>query len=139
MYYAMPPSPYLAEWQRVFRVGVLPQLTRDNLVALRDALQSNDPRLMQGDTTYPPPFPHVLGWPCDRCCLLAFPGLTDGLTTVGELNTFFARMCAAIDAAIGEPAGVRHLLQWYDDQPRAEVFAALVAEIDAALAPVEAA
>jgi hypothetical protein len=138
MYY--PPTPaYLSEWTRVWRVGVVPQLTRDNLVALRDALQSNDPRLMQGGTTYPPPLPNVQDWRCESCCLVAFPGFSDGLTTAGELNTYFAEACHRADLALGEPAAIRHLLHFWDNGSRADVFAALIAELDAALAPKEAA
>ena len=38
-------------WQKVFRVGIAPQLSTPALIALKRALESDDPRLLQGETT----------------------------------------------------------------------------------------
>ncbi len=133
------PPAYLSEWQRVLRDGLLPLLSHEAKVALRDALARDDARLIQGGTTTPPPLACVQDWKCEGACLVGFCGLADGLETVGEIEQFFGRMCWEIDQRVGEPAGVRHLLNYFDNEPRPEVFAALVAELDAALSEQEAA
>jgi hypothetical protein len=56
------------------------------------------------------------------------------LETVAEVEEFFARSCFQADQRLGEPAGCRRFLNWYDDTPRDEMRKELLAEIDRALA-----
>jgi hypothetical protein len=129
------------EWRRVFREGVAPVLPAAGLAALRDALARDDPRLVQGCTTSPPPLDCVLDWPCEAACPTAFcrwqGGESDG--TVGDCEEFFAKVCYEADQRLGEPAAVRFFLDWVDDTPRDEMRRLLLAEVDLALAGREAA
>ena len=125
----------LPSWQRVWRLGVEPLLSTPALTALRRGLADDDPALIQGTTTFPPPMMCVQDWDVEAACALGYCGWRgDGLTTVGEVEEFFARMCFSIDQAVGEPAGCRHFLNWWDETPREELRALMLPELDAALA-----
>ncbi len=136
-------------WQR----GVLPQMTTRQLEVLRDALVSDDNRLLQGATTSPPPLLCVQDWPCEGGCLIAFPyAFEDGDSpepraswaegvavlaspkTVGEVEQHFAEVCWAADQAIGEPAVIRELINWFDETPREVMRRELLTEVTAGLA-----
>jgi hypothetical protein len=122
-------------WRKVWREGVAPVLSTNGLNALRVALTVDDPKLLQGATTSPPPMQCVLDWPCEGACLIGYAGWRgDGLKEVGEVDEFFARVCFEADQRLGEPAAVRYLLNWFDDTPRDEVRREMTREIDRALA-----
>ena len=102
---------------------------------LRQALTNDDPRLLQGATTTPPPLQCVQDWPVEAACALGFCGWQgDGLETVAEVEEFFARMCFEIDQRLGEPAACRWFLNWFDETPRDEMRALLAAEVTRSLA-----
>jgi hypothetical protein len=42
-------------WRRVWRSGIVPQLTTEGLRGLLKALEKDSPRLITGATTSPPP------------------------------------------------------------------------------------
>jgi hypothetical protein len=120
----------MENWRKVWRDGAAPLLSDAGLEALRAALLNDDPRLVQGTTTMPPPLQCVQDWGVECACLLALPGwLGDGLETVAEVEEFFARMCFEIDNLIGEPAACHWLLNWFDDTPRDEMRRELLAEV----------
>ncbi len=63
----------------------------------------------------PSPSMAVKDWPCEGACLLTYTGWKgDGLYTVGECEEYFARLCYEVDKKLGEPAGVRDLLNFWD-------------------------
>jgi hypothetical protein len=122
-------------WQLTFRKGIAPALSTAGLEALRRALLDDSAQLVQGATTQPPPLQAVETWPCEAGCALAlacWKGL--GLVTVGEVELAFALACCQADERLGEPAGCRWFLNWYDDTPRDEMRRALLAEVNAVLA-----
>jgi len=127
----------LENWRRCWRAaaGVL---ARNELEALRAGLLLDDRCLLQGATTEPPPLMVCQDWPVEACCPLAYAGWQCGLTTVAEVEEFFARVCHEIDEALGEPAGCRWLLNWIDETPRAAMIAALLPEVETALAKPDA-
>ncbi len=126
-------------WRCVWRDGIVPQLSTRALSELRQALLSDDPRLQQGATTTPPPLLKVQDWPVEAACAIGYCGWQgEGLETVGQVEEFFARVCAAADARLGEPAAVRHFLNWYDDTPRTQMRQELLAEVERALAQRQA-
>ena len=131
----------MESWRNVWRNGFVPALSRFGLSALRDALRGDDARLTQGSTTTPPPLLCVQDWPCEGACALGFCGWQgEGLTTVGEVEEYFAKCCFEADHRLGEPAACRHFLNWFDDAPRDEMRRELLAEVELALAtrvPVE--
>lgn len=122
-------------WRYVWRNGFAPVLTTAELVALRTALASDDPRLTQGSTTTPPPLICLQSWPVEAACALGFCGWQgDDLGTVGQVEEFFARVCHEADQRLGEPAACRWFLNHWDDTPRAQAFAELLEEVELALA-----
>ena len=125
----------MESWRKVWRDGMAPQLSVTALSALQQALQNDDPRLLQGATTSPPPLECVRDWPVEAACVLGFCGWQgEGLETVAEVEEFFARSCFEADQRLGEPAACRWFLNWFDDTPRDEMRRALLAEVEKALA-----
>lgn len=121
----------MESWKLVWRKGFSKVLTADSLTALAEALRTDDKRLVQGSTTTPPPLLCVHDWPVEATDAIGFCGWQgEGLTTVGEVEEFFARACYACDAQLGEPAACRWFLEWYDDTPRHEMRAELLAEVE---------
>lgn len=122
-------------WRRVFRNGMIPHLPTVGLEALRDGLCDDDPALIQGATTTPPPLAIVSDWPVEAACFLGYCGWKGlDLETVGQVEEFFARICYECDNQLGEPAVCRHMLNWYDDTPRGEMRQLLLGEVELALA-----
>jgi len=125
----------MESWRKVWQEGVVPLLSTAGLEALRQALVSNDVRLLQGATTTPPPLQCVQDWPVEAACALGFCGWQgEGLETVAEVEEFFARMCFEVDQRLGEPAACRWFLNWFDETPRDEMRAELIGEVNLALA-----
>src|SRR5947208_106683 len=125
----------MESWRKVWREGVVPLLSTGALEALRRGLLGDDNRLVQGATTTPPPLPSVQDWPVEAACALGYCGWQgEGLETVAEVEEFFARMCFEIDQRLGEPAGCRWFLNWFDETPRDAMRQELLAEVNAALA-----
>jgi hypothetical protein len=125
----------MENWRRVWRDGFAPLLSRSALEKLRDALRSDDARLIQGSTTTPPPLMCVQDWSVQCACALGFCGWQgDGLTTVGQVAEYFNSLMLLCDARLGEPAGSRWFLSWFDETPRPEMRVELLAEVEMALA-----
>jgi hypothetical protein len=109
------------------------------LLALRQALESDDGRLIQGATTEPPPLQTVLDWPVEKACAVCF-ALWQGdgdFHTVGEVEAAFARACHEADQTFGEPAACRYFLNWFDQAPRDQMRQELLAEVNLALSSRE--
>jgi hypothetical protein len=125
----------MESWRKVWREGLAPLLSTSGLQALRRGLADDDNRLVQGTTTTPPPLVSVQDWPVEAACALGYCGWQgEGLETVAEVEEFFARMCCEIDHRLGEPAGCRWFLNWFDETPREEMRRELLAEVNRALA-----
>lgn len=119
-------------WRIVFR-HFARIANREGLTALLEALETDNPRLLQGVTTSPPPLACYVDQAVEGCCMVGFTGWREGCTTVTEVEEYFASMCYQIDAALNEPGGCRFLLNWYDETPREEVRAKLIPELRFAL------
>jgi hypothetical protein len=118
------------KWRETWRRGVAPLLPTRGLEALALALTSDDARLLQGATTSPPSLKCVWDWPVEAACLLAYPmWRLAGDYTVGDCEADFASLCFQIDEALGEPAGCRHLMNWFDDTPRDRMRRELLPEV----------
>jgi hypothetical protein len=122
----------LESWRKTFRVAA-PLLSDAALAALETALVTDDKRLIQGATTSPPPLPAVADYPVEAACLLGFCGAIDhggfGVATVAETEEAFSRYCFDIDTALGEPSGVRNLLNPFDEMPRDAMIASFLPEV----------
>lgn len=105
--------------KKCFVDGFVPVISTAGLQALRQACLTDDPRLSQGSTTTPPPLMCVQDWPVEAACALGFCGWQgEELTTVGEVEEYFALACFRAGEILGEPAACRHFLNWYDTTPR---------------------
>jgi hypothetical protein len=49
------------------------------------------------------------------------------------VEEYFARLCQAADAALGEPAAVRWFLNWFDEEPRNLMRVQLLVEVQQSL------
>lgn len=137
----------IESWRRVWREAAAPLLSMGQLEALRHALDTDDPRLIQGATTMPPPLNCVRDWPVEAACLIGYAAAAglgwfatglDGApnpaaATVGDVEEVFAKACFAMDERMGEPAACRWLLNWFDDTPRQEMRRELLMEVLQAL------
>jgi hypothetical protein len=125
----------MESWRKVWRDGLEPLISTAGLEALRAALQSDDARLLQGATTTPPPLQCVQDWPVEAACALGYCGWQgEGLESVAEVEEYFARLCFEVDQRLGEPAACRWFLNWFDETPRDEMRALLLAEVNRTLA-----
>ncbi len=125
-------------WREVWRKGFGPLISTAGLQALQKALEADDPRLMQGATTSPPPLQCVQDWPVEAACATAYCGWRgDGLNTVAEVEEYFAKLCYDADTALGEPAACRWFLNAFDEWPRDSMRPLLLAEVKRSLAKQE--
>lgn len=120
----------MEKWRRTWREAIVPHLSRVGLLALEAALRTDDPRLLQGATCFPPLLDALRERPIEAACALGYCGWQGGrLSRVGELERYFHDLCNAVDAAFNEPAACRYFLNWYDDTPRAEMRGELLTEV----------
>lgn len=124
----------MEHWRKVWRDGFAKAFNREHLSHLAEALKNDDVQLIQGATTNPPPLMCVQDWPCEGACAVSYAGWKAGASTVGEVETFFAKACFDADQRLGDPAACRFFLNWFDDTPRAEMRRELLAEVELALA-----
>jgi hypothetical protein len=121
----------LEDWRHCWRAGFAPQISDAGLQALRRALTEDDPNLIQGGTTTPPPLQCVLDWPAEAACPVGYAGWQgDGLATVGEVENYFGALCLEAGRRLGDAAGSRHLLNFVDETPRQEMRRELLAEVE---------
>lgn len=128
-------------WREVWHRGFAPLLSAAELAALAAGLEADDPALIQGATTSPPPLMRVQDWPLEGADAIGYARWkAGGADTVGEAEEFFARSCFECDQLLGEPGGCRWFLNFWDEAPRAELFAEMLTEVRAVLAgrPAEA-
>lgn len=130
----------MESWQKVWRDGLAPLIPTGALEVLQVALRNDDPRLIQGATTSPPPLLCVQEWPVEGACALGFCGWQgEGRETVAEVEEYFARLCFEVDQRLGEPAACRWFLNWFDETPREQMRRLLLAEVQRTLAQRRAA
>lgn len=120
----------MEKWRRVWREGLAPNLSTAGLLALLNALATDDRRLIQGAVSTPPPLEaHRRACVAGGCAIGYCGWQGDQLRSVGEVEDYFHRICEAADAIFSEPASCRFFLNWYDDAPRAEMRRELLAEV----------
>lgn len=118
-------------WRTVFRDGFLKTFSMKHLEAMREGLKGDDPRIIQGATTDPPPLMVTADWPVIAADLIGYAGWQgDGLGTVGAVEEFFARTCFQVNQLLGEPAACRWWLNWSDDEPRSKMFREALEEVE---------
>jgi hypothetical protein len=122
-------SECLPAWQRAWRTGFAPFIATGGLEALRRALWEDDRRLIQNCTTQPPPLCTFEDCPAVCGCALAICGMGEGLTTVGQLDDYFHRLCRQAEEALGWETGPSVFLNYFDDTPRERMRAELLEEV----------
>lgn len=120
----------MESWRKVFRDGFAPQISTEGLEALREALETDDPRLLQGETTQPAPMAHYRDWPTEAACAITFTGWHGKEFTVIEAHEYFAELCFHADQLIGEYAACRYFLNFWDEVPREQACRELLAEVN---------
>lgn len=124
----------MESWRKVWREGVAPSLSTPELEVLQQALVADDKRLLQGATTSPPPMMAVQNWPVEAACAIGFCGWqAEDLDTVAEVEEYFAKKCWEIDQRLGQHAGCKWFLYWFDETPREEMRPALLEEVGQSL------
>lgn len=136
----------MENWRKVFRDGLAPLLSVEHLEALKEALESDDPALLQGSTMMPPFYRSE--WLVEGACLLAYPyaavnggflhdddpsELNIEAAQAGDVEAFFAQTCSGIDQRLAdaeEPTPHQLLLEWFDETPRDEMRINLLPEIE---------
>jgi hypothetical protein len=122
-------------WRWAWREGAAPLLADADLTLLQDALQRDDPRLLQGATTNPPPCDYATEVRCEGGCPLAFVGWQNyQMHVVKDVEDFFARLFTEIGQRLGDLTGARWLTNWIDETPRDEMRRLLGEEITRTLA-----
>jgi len=125
----------LESWRKCWREGFAPTISTRGLLALKKGLERDDPALIQGATTSPPPLLCVSQEPVDGACAVAYCGWAgENLETVDEVEQYFGTTCARADKLLGEPGACRYFMNYFDEQPRAEVRRELLAEVNRELA-----
>lgn len=120
-------------WQEAWHRGIVPQLSIPELEVLADALERDDPELIQGNT-------------CDNggdddetiygACAVGYCGWKAlGIQEATELNNYF---CDLVDEAQKAFPGVSMPIQtfflWFDQMPRRQMIEQLLPEVRKALA-----
>lgn len=124
----------LEKWQEVWRKGFAPFMPTEGLKALSDALAENDPQLISGSTTLPPPSENWAHYPIEAACAIGYIGWKGkDLQTIGECEEWFANMCFECNRVLGEPSACRWFLNWFDETPREEMIPKLLTEVNAEL------
>jgi hypothetical protein len=123
-------------WRKIWREGLVPQLSTDGLQGLLDALKRNDSRIITGATTEPPAFSAASNLPIERCDPIIW-AMLDGhgpaACTVGLMDEAFARLAIRCSELCGMPRAIGTLLCWIDDQDRETWRTELMREIHLAL------
>lgn len=121
----------MESWRLVWRDGFAKHMSDSALSALAKGLEADDPAILQGATTAPPPLMCVQDWPVEGADPIGYGGWKgDGLETVGEVEEYFAKMCFNADTSLGESAACRWFLNWWDDTDRQTVRVQMMAEVD---------
>lgn len=121
----------MQHWQRVWRVGLARQLSKEGLERLRAALVRDDPQVVQGETMFPPALEVFAGEQVECACAVGYClWKGKGAGTIGTLTRAFEQACARADARLGEAGACRLFFDWFDSVPRRQMRQELLQEID---------
>lgn len=125
-------------WQEGLRLGFAPQLDDTMLERLRDALLSDDPRLLQGQCCQPVQSVNGEDPPAIRACFLGIVAMLrdpNHTPTITEVCVAFSRMLHEADKRLRPHCrqGGRVFIDWYDATPWHHMRKVLAAELDAIL------
>lgn len=126
------------KWRRVWR-ALAPTLLDEALTALQEVLETDSPRLLQGQTCRGEPLPDGGGafrpdvevtWGCPLALCAVAEGRASGRrVTVAEVQDWIAHVARDVERVINEDFVIRRLLVWIDETPRAQMRAELLEEV----------
>lgn len=120
----------MERWRQVFRDGIVPHLSEVHLEALRGGLVKDDWRLRQGQTLWVVGGLHIM-----QACAVGYAAWQGArLERVADVERFFRRLRAAVDAALNDPAAFDDFTDWFDSTQRHVAWPLLLAEVNRALA-----
>lgn len=122
----------ITAWQRAFRDGIAPNLSDNELACLAEGIRNKDERIVNGCGIVPEPSPmNSAKTPthADPVNYAIWVGNKD-VQTVGDLEERSARVMFEADQILGQPAAVRYLLNWIDDNPLETTMPQLLALVE---------
>ena len=125
----------MESWREVFRKAFVKVAPKEGLQSLYQALQDDDQRLIQGQSTEPAPLMSLQGHPVEGACMIGYCAWRGGegdVKTVGETEEAFADLVWKCDQIMGGHAESRWLLQYWDDTPREDARRELIKELELA-------
>lgn len=110
------------DWRQVWEMGIAPHLSTEKLRHLADALESDDPALIQGEMTLPPVVNSDPKSPiCAACAIIYGDWKTERIRTVGDAEEYFDEITDACDASLERRYSYPDFVRWFDRTPRAEM------------------
>lgn len=121
-------------WRKVWRAGYAPELSLAALQCLRTGLESDDPALLQRQTTQPRIGFEVMDVAMEGADALCYgPWRANEVVTVADAERVWAALCRAADGRCGGPGACRGFLGWYDVTPRDVMRRELLSEVELAI------
>lgn len=121
----------MESWRICLRDGFLPQFSLARLQILAVALATDDPTLIQGSTVQPELRDNI---DPEAACFIGYGCWKDQPNpTTKTVNDEFGEMCFEADKRLGAPAACRYFLNWFDENPRDEVFPQVLEEVNRAI------
>jgi hypothetical protein len=129
-------------WQECFRAWA-PHAPLPGLVALAEALRSDDPALVQEHTAVPRPswaaedaasIPPPGDIPCKGACAIGYVGWRgEALGSILDVEDWFNEACKLIDSTTRESCACRHLIRFWDDTERNQARRQLLPVVEEAI------
>lgn len=123
-----------SDWRSIFHDAIAPRLSTAGLIALRQALEEDDPRLLQCSTVEPAPIDDDDQRPVEGACPLGWClWQGEGLVSAGAVWVLFNALLNAVDAAWPLPGDVcgtsRRFIHWIDNTEREMMRRELLLEV----------
>jgi hypothetical protein len=119
----------LPPWKYAWRCGIQPLLSDDDLRMLAQALEADDPRLLQSETVFPPATPRRRDVAARSACVIGLCGMGRGLTLSVEVDDYFSHVVAEAGVRLNDPAGASEFTRHWDEGDRDEVRRELLEEV----------
>jgi hypothetical protein len=119
--------------QEIFHSAIGWRLGQEGLAALKDALERDDPALLQSTTVSPDINVCCRHDACTGACAIGLALWKGwGLCSVGEVEHQFSKLAVQVDSQLGSGSCMRWV-SWYDEMPRQEMRRVLLPQVLRAL------
>ena len=131
--------PTVKPWQKVWRKGIAPQLSTEDLCELRGGLKRDDRCLIQGSIAGTTTGDASRSMLCEMACAIGYIGWRSrDIRTISGVEEYFAAVSNSASLLLGDPNAMMYFLSWFDQSPRKSVRSSLLEEIDLNLKEREA-